>query len=69
MKNKLLTLCLFAVAAFGAGCSSTEDLEIEPAETFSQAQIINDPRVITDDSFDAACYIARMPARQERRLL
>ena len=60
MKNKLLTLCLFAVAAFGAGCSSTEDLEIEPTETFSQAQIINDPRVITDDSFDAACYIARM---------
>lgn len=58
MHNHIL-LGVFGVCLTLMGCSS-EPRHIEPCADFSPAQIINDGRVLTDESFDAACYIARM---------
>ena len=56
MKN----IIVLAVAALAfAGCSSSPR-HIEPCADFSPAQIINDHRVVTDSTFDSACYIVRM---------
>ena len=56
---KAIFLILIGSAIFLSGCASN-DTKIETTETFSRSQVINDPRVITDESFDKVCCIARM---------
>lgn len=56
---KAIFLILIGSAIFLSGCAS-DDTKIETTETFSRSQVINDPRVITDESFDKVCCIARM---------
>ena len=42
-------------------CScASDDTSVEPNPTYSKSQVLNDPRVITDDSFDAVCCLARI---------
>lgn len=52
---------LLSILSLGllTGCVNTYK-EIEPCETFSVAQVINEPRVVTEPSFDRACHIVRM---------
>ena len=39
-------------------CScASDDTSVEPNPTYSKSQVLNDPRVITDDSFDAVCCL------------
>lgn len=56
---KAIFLILIGSAIFLSGCAS-DDTKIETTETYSRSQVINDPRVITDESFDKVCCIARM---------
>ena len=51
---KAIFLILIGSAIFLSGCAS-DDTKIETTETFSRSQVINDPRVITDESFDKVC--------------
>ena len=49
---------LFVVAFSLLVCScASDDTSVEPNPTYSKSQVLNDPRVITDDSFDAVCCL------------
>lgn len=39
-------------------CScASDDTSVEPNPTYSKSQVLNDPRIITDESFDTVCCL------------
>lgn len=57
--RKISYLFIVAFSLLVCSCAS-DDTSVEPNPTYSKSQVINDPRVITDDSFDAVCCLARI---------
>lgn len=54
--RKISYLFIVAFSLLVCSCAS-DDTSVEPNPTYSKSQVLNDPRVITDDSFDAVCRL------------
>ena len=54
--RKISYLFIVAFSLLVCSCAS-DDTSVEPNPTYPKSQVLNDPRVITDDSFDAVCCL------------
>lgn len=54
--RKISYLFIVAFSLLVCSCAS-DDTSVEPNPTYPKSQVLNDPRVITDESFDTVCCL------------